>query len=133
MTTDQPPEDLKPGSKRSWTRTIHESDILRFAELSGDKGRHHVERDASGRLVGHGLLTATLPTKLGSDWHYIARTMEFDFIKPVFSGDVLTCAGTIEEVVARPSRWKVRFSFEVVNQSGVLVMKGTSSGQVPRG
>ena len=132
MTNDQPPEDLEPGSKRSWTRAIHESDILSFAELSGDKGRHHTERDPSGRLLAHGLLTATLPTKLGSDWNYIARTMEFDFIKPVYSGDVLTCVGTIEEVVARNTRWKVRFSFEVANQGGVLVMKGTSTGQVPR-
>lgn len=132
MTKDQPPEDLKPGSKRSWTRTISDSDILRFAELSGDKGRHHTERDERGRLVAHGLLTATLPTKLGSDWNYIARTMEFDFVKLVRSGDVLTCVGTIVGVIVQSARFKVRFSFEVVDQNGVLVMKGTSSGQVPR-
>ncbi|OGS42595.1 MAG: hypothetical protein A2506_08615 [Elusimicrobia bacterium RIFOXYD12_FULL_66_9] len=101
MTKDHPPEDLKPGARRFWTRTIHEADILRFAELSGDKGRHHMERGADGRLVAHGLLTATLPTKLGSDWSYIARTMGFDFIKPVFSGGVLVMRGTSSGQVAR--------------------------------
>nr|WP_255409232.1 hypothetical protein [Halococcus sp. IIIV-5B] len=34
------------GEVRSYERTFTEEDIERFAELSGDSGRQHVERDA---------------------------------------------------------------------------------------
>jgi acyl dehydratase len=126
------PEALRPGAVSRWTRTITEEDIARFAELSGDRGRHHLERDASGRLMAHGLLTATLPTKLGGDANYIARTMEFEFLKPVYSGDVLTCEGKVVSSAAQSARYKVRFFFEVRNQDGVPVLSGTTTGQIAR-
>ncbi len=52
-------------------------------------------RSAAARagLMAHGLLTATLPTKLGGDLNYIARTMEFEFLRPVYAGEELRCVG----------------------------------------
>jgi 3-hydroxybutyryl-CoA dehydratase len=126
------PEALRPGAVSRWSRTITEEDVARFAELSGDRGRHHLERDEKGRLMAHGLLTATLPTKLGGDMNYIARTMAFDFLKPVFSGDALTCTGTVVSSAVQSARYKVRFSFEVRNQDGETVLTGTTSGQIKR-
>ncbi len=111
---------------------ITAEDIARFAELSGDRGRQHLEADASGRLMAHGLLTATLPTKLGGDVNFMARTMTFDFLKPVYAGDELTCDGVVESSALQATRIKVRFAFEVRNQDGEVVMRGVSSGQVPR-
>ena len=125
-------EDLKAGSTVAWSREITDADIRSFAELSGDKGAHHLERDAEGRLMAHGLLTATLPTKLGGDLDFMARTMQFDFLRPVYGGDTLTCRGLIESVVAQTTRLKVRFAFEIVNQRGEPVLKGTSAGQILR-
>ncbi|MFI5363788.1 MAG: hotdog domain-containing protein [Elusimicrobiota bacterium] len=126
------PAALRPGAVSRWTRAITEDDVARFAELSGDRGRHHLERDERGRLMAHGLLTATLPTKLGGDMDYIARTMEFEFLKPVYAGDVLTCDGAVVASAAQSARYKVRFAFEVRNQDGELVMRGNSAGQVAR-
>ena len=126
------PEALCPGSKSRWTRVITASDIARFAELSGDRGSHHLEEDASGRLLAHGLLTATLPTKLGGDLNFIARTMTFNFLKPVYAGDELVCEGVVESAAVQSARFKLRISFEVRNQDGVLVLSGTTSGQVLR-
>ena len=126
------PEALRPGAVSRWQRTITEADVAGFAELSGDRGRHHLERDEKGRLMAHGLLTATLPTKLGGDVNYIARTMAFDFLKPVFSGDTLTCVGTVVSSAIQSARYKVRFSFEVRNQDGEIVLSGTTSGQIKR-
>ncbi len=126
------PENLRPGAVARWTRLITEEDILRFGEISGDKGRHHVERDAHGRLMAQGLLTATLPTKLGGDMHYIARTMTFDFVKAVYSGDALTCEGVVASSVAQSARWRVRLTFEVKNQDGEVVLRGDTSGFVAR-
>jgi 3-hydroxybutyryl-CoA dehydratase len=126
------PETLRPGAASRWARTITEDDVVRFVELSGDRGRHHLERDDKGRLLAHGLLTATLPTKLGGDMNYIARTMEFEFLKAVYAGDALTCDGTVVSTIAQRARYKVRFAFEVRNQNGETVLRGTTSGQILR-
>lgn len=126
------PEKLRPGSKSRWTRLITAEDISRFAELSGDRGRHHLETDASGRLLAHGLLTATLPTKLGGDLNFIARTMTFEFLKPVYAGDELVCEGVVESAAVQSARFKLRIAFEVRNRDGVVVLSGATSGQVAR-
>lgn len=130
--SEEIPEALRPGAKSRWSRAITEDDVLRFAELSGDKGRHHRERDALGRLVAHGLLTATLPTKLGGDMDYMAKEMRFEFVKAVFTGDVLDCEGTVENVIVQNARFKMSFSFVVTNQDGDVVLRGTTSGQILR-
>jgi acyl dehydratase len=120
----------KAGERFSWTRAISEEDVRAFAALSGDKGRHHLERDAQGRLMAHGLLTATLPTKLGGDLDFMARTMEFVFEKAVYAGDVLVCDGLVEGVIDQSTRLKVRFAFEIRNQRGEVVLRGRSAGQI---
>jgi acyl dehydratase len=124
--------ELKAGMKYTWSRRITDEDIARFAELSGDRGAHHLHRDAQGRLVAHGLLTATLPTKLGGDLDYIAREMHFEFLRAVYGGDELACTGTVAGVIEQKARLKVKFEFEIVNQRGELVLKGKTAGQILR-
>lgn len=126
-------EELKPGRRMEWRRTFTESEVRAFAELSGDKGSHHLARDEKGRLMIHGLLTASLPTKLGGDLDFIARTMSFEFLRPVYAGEELLCVGVVESVVPEPRRWAVSFSFQVTNAKGKAVMRGASSGVVLRG
>ncbi|MBI5202250.1 MAG: dehydratase [Elusimicrobia bacterium] len=106
--------------------------IERFAELSGDKGRHHLEADAQGRVMAHGLLTATLPTELGGRLDYMAQEMLFEFVGAVYAGDELECTGVVESAVKKPLSWRLSFSFRVVNQDGKLVLKGTTAGIVLR-
>ena len=121
---------VQVGQTLRWERTLTEDEILRFTELSGDRGVHHREKDAQGRLLAHGLLTATLPTKLGGDLNYIARTMTFEFLKGVYAGDTLTCLGVVDSVKPGRAFTRVSFSFTVTNQASVLVMKGDSSGVI---
>ena len=45
----------------------------------------------------HGLLTATLPTKIGGDLNLIANEMIFRFHRPVFAGDTIRCEVTLTE------------------------------------
>ena len=99
-----------------------------FAELSGDRGVHHVEADIYGRIMVQGLLTATIPTKLGGDMNYIARHIVFDFVRPVFVGDTITCEGTVERVEPAEGRLHVSLSFVCRNQGGNEVMRGTTEG-----
>ena len=78
---------LSVGHVFRWERTFTLDDVRRFGEISGDLGAHHVEPDPDGRLIVQGLLTATLPTKIGGDLSFIARSMTFEFVRPVFTGD----------------------------------------------
>ena len=79
-----PPEE---GDVHTYERTFTEEDVRRFGEVSGDRQAIHTEPDENGRLVVQGLLTATLPTKIGGDLSYLARTMEFDSLSPVYTGE----------------------------------------------
>ena len=88
---------MNTGDKIRWSRTFSEDDIRMFARLSGDQGIHHLVPDDKGRLMAHGLLTATLPTKIGGDINFIAREMTFQFHRPVFAGDTIECEVTLTE------------------------------------
>jgi len=50
---------MKIGEVITWERTFTEEDIRLFNRVSGDEGVHHVKPDEQGRLMVHGLLTAT--------------------------------------------------------------------------
>jgi len=123
---------LKAGDRHVHERTFTADEVRLFAELSGDRGAHHFTPDARGRLMMHGLLTATMPTKLGGDMQYVARDMRFDFVKPAWSGEKLTCLGVVEKVIPQSTRLKVAFSFTVTRDNGEVLMQGTSSGSIYR-
>ncbi|MCI0477057.1 MAG: hypothetical protein L0Y55_12480, partial [Anaerolineales bacterium] len=82
---------MQIGEKIIYQRTFSVEEIELFARVSGDTGAHHVAPDALGRVMVHGLLTATLPTKIGGDLNYLARDMHFVFERPVYAGDTITC------------------------------------------
>src|SRR5437868_15325609 len=86
---------MQTGDVLSWQRTFTEEDIRLFTRLSGDEGAHHMEYDAQGRLMAHGLLTATLPTKIGGDMNLIARAPCVQFLRPASAGDTVTCGVAI--------------------------------------
>ena len=125
-------DEPKVGSRTEWSRAFSADDVLQFAELTGDRGAHHVTPDAQGRLLVHGLLTATLPTKLGGDMNFLAREMTFEFLRPVYAGEKILCVGLVEEVRAEPKRWAVSFTFEAENDRGKVVLRGTAAGVIFR-
>ncbi|MER2141043.1 MAG: enoyl-CoA hydratase, partial [Priestia megaterium] len=59
--------ECKAGDTFTWQRTFQEEEIMQFAEMTGDRGKHHIERDEKGRLMVHGLMTASIGTKIGGD------------------------------------------------------------------
>ena len=87
-----------------------------------------MQADLQGRIMVQGLLTATLPTKLGGDMNYIARHIVFDFTRPVFTGDTVTCEGTVEKVEPAGGRLNVSLSFVCRNQEGKEVLRGRTEG-----
>ncbi|HEY0756230.1 MAG TPA: MaoC family dehydratase N-terminal domain-containing protein [Ktedonobacteraceae bacterium] len=119
---------MQVGDLTSWERTFTIEDVQRFSEISGDQGIHHVQTDGQGRLLVQGLLTATLPTKLGGDMNFIARTMTFEFLRPVFTGDTVRCESTVESVEKQENRTHMVIAFVCRNQNGKEVLTGHVQG-----
>ena len=119
---------MKPGDTLSWKRTFSEEDIRLFARVSGDDGEHHHVPDAQGRLMAHGLLTASLPTKIGGDMNLIAREMVFRFHRPVFSGDTIECVVTLLEATQADGYLDIDTAWRCTNQHGKEVMTGGGKG-----
>ncbi|GAK00669.1 MaoC family protein [Geomicrobium sp. JCM 19055] len=96
-----------------------------------DKGEHHVIPDQEGRLVIQGLLTATMPTKIGGENNVLARTMTFDFKKPVYSEDTILCKVTINKLEEKENgRTSISASFTCINQHDLEVLEGTFTGVI---
>jgi len=121
---------MKVGDVLSWERTFSEDEVRGFARFSGDEGIHHLEPDERGRLMVHGLLTASLPTKIGGDLNLIAREMKFQFHRPVFAGDVIRCDVTLVHYQPGAEFSQVTSQFVCRNQHGKEVMTGEASGVI---
>jgi 3-hydroxybutyryl-CoA dehydratase len=121
---------MKVGDIISWERTFTADDIRLFNKVSGDQGVHHVTPDEQGRLMVHGLLTATVPTKIGGDMNFIARELKFQFQRPVFAGDTVTCVVTVVELEPSEQYTSVRTDFVCLNQHGKEVMSGYAQGVI---
>ena len=126
---------MNVGDVRVWERTFTDEDVRLFARFSGDEGDHHLERDAQGRLMVHGLLTATLPTKIGGDMNFIARELTFQFHRPVFAGDTLEYATEVLDL--RVSKGLPRYGLMVAritgtNQHGELAISFVSTSLLER-
>ncbi len=119
---------MQVGDVYAWERIFTMEDVIQFGIISGDQGIHHVEPDAHGRLMVQGLLTATLPTKVGGDLNFIASEMTFEFLRPVFTGEKIRCEVTITYLEQDPEREsRINMASECIcrNEKGkeVLIMR----------
>jgi len=121
---------MKIGDTLTWTRTFTEDEIRLFATLSGDEGEHHLVPDEQGRLMAHGLLTATLPTKIGGDLNFIAREITFNFLRPVFAGDTIECVVTLMELEPGDQLTRMSSKWVCRNQHLKEVMTGEARGVI---
>lgn len=113
----------------TFARTFTKEDVELFTKISGDEGIHHIAPDEQGRLVIQGLLTATLPTKIGGDLNVLARTMDFEFLRPVFTGDTIICNVEIERYEKQENgRTAITAGIICENRHGKEVLKGSFSG-----
>ena len=122
---------LKVGDIITFERAFTMRDVELFTEISCDEGIHHLTPDEQGRLVVQGLLTATLPTKVGGDHNVLARTMNFEFLRPVFTWDTIICEVKIEKYETQENnRTAIAASFLCENQNGKEVLKGDFAGVI---
>nr|WP_235845695.1 MaoC family dehydratase [Dictyobacter aurantiacus] len=119
---------MQVGDTQNWERTFTDEDVRLFGRISGDMGNHHILPDEQGRVMVHGLLTATLPTKIGGDLNFIAHDMSFEFVRPVFVGDTVRCEVTITQLEKSENRLKMSAAVFCRNQQGKVVLTGHTAG-----
>lgn len=122
-----PPEE---GAVFTHRREFTTEDVLEFGEITGDDQAIHTEPDDAGRLIVQGLLSGSLMTKIGADLSYTARTMEYDFRRPVYTGEEITCTWTVESVTARDDRFDLANSVEYRNPRDEVVIEASTTGLI---
>ena len=122
---------FKPGDTAAVTKTIMQTDIEKFAELSGDRNSIHLDENyaKSTRFRGciaHGMLTSSLISNVignelpGLGSIYLSQSLKF--VAPVFPGDTITARVTVTSV--RPDKPIVTLETVCTNQRGEAVVKG---------
>ena len=94
---------MKVGETLSFTRTFTVQEVSAFAVLTRDRAPWHLNADASGRVVTHGLLTVSLATEIGGAMGFMARQFDISFLRPVRTGEPITCTLTLTELSEAPS------------------------------
>ncbi|WP_306058493.1 FAS1-like dehydratase domain-containing protein [Natronococcus wangiae] len=121
------------GETHTFERTFTTEEVRQFAALSRDTQPRHTDPDPDGRLMVHGLLTATLPTKIGGDLEVLASGMEFEFRRPVYTGEPIACTWTYETVVEREGRYDLVVDTVCENGADEAVLTATIEGLVWKG
>ncbi len=136
-------EDFYPGEQiELGSRQLTELEIIDFARQF-DPQPFHVNHQAGqkslfGGLVASGWHTAAIYMRLSVD-NLLSQTdslgspglEELRWPKPVYPGDTLSARMTVlecKESKSRPNMGIIRFSSEVSNQHGVVVMSLTGTG-----
>ncbi|WP_100399538.1 enoyl-CoA hydratase [Bacillus sp. FJAT-44742] len=119
---------VQVGDVITFQKSFTTEDVRLFTKVSGDEGSHHIHPDEEGRLIVQGLLTATLPTKVGGEHNVLARNMNFEFIRPVYTNDVIECKVKIEQLSEEEKKYVISSTFSCRNQRNEVVLKGEFSG-----
>lgn len=111
-------------------RTFTTEEVEAFGEITGDQQAIHTEPDEDGRLVLQGLLTGSLMTKIGGDLSFIARTMEFEYRRPVRTGERITCTWTVESKDEREDRYDFENTVVFQNEDDEVVIDASATGLI---
>ncbi len=130
-------EDLSVGMSAAYSKTVTESDIAKFAEVSGDNNPLHLdeafakttrfkERIAHGMLSA-GFISTILGTKLpGPGSIYLSQSLRFT--APVKIGDTVTARAEITDI--RSDKKRVTLATTCV-VGETVVIKGEALVMVP--
>jgi 3-hydroxybutyryl-CoA dehydratase len=130
-------EDLEVGMEASFAKTVSESDIVAFAEVTGDKNPVHLDAAYAARTIfkepiAHGMLTAGYISAVfgmelpGPGAIYVSQTLNFR--GPVKVGDRVVAKVRVLELY--PAKRRARFE-SVCMVDGKPVLEGEAVLMVP--
>jgi acyl dehydratase len=126
-------EGFKPGDALSISRTFTERDMIDFARITKDYNPVHFDdrfakaKNFSNRIC-HGLLVAGMLTEIGGQIGWLASGMNFDFKRPVYVGDTITCYFTITDI---DERGKANAAVLFKDQNEEIVIEASLAGILP--
>jgi 3-hydroxybutyryl-CoA dehydratase len=130
-------EDLSLGMTETYTKTVKSSDVIGFAELSGDRNPIHLSEHFAARTpfrgrIAHGLYTASLVSAVigtrlpGPGAIYLSQTLNFK--APVKIGDTVIAKVEVVELIERGSRAKLSCQCRV---GETVVLEGEALVKIP--
>jgi len=130
-------EDLSVGMTERLSKTISSSDVVGFAEVTGDRNPVHLSEHFAAKTqfrtrIAHGLYTASLisavlGTRLpGPGAIYISQTLNFR--APVRIGDTVNVTVTVTELIPGRRRARLACTCMVGNE---IVLDGEALVKVP--
>ena len=130
-------EDMAVGMTESYRKTVKSSDVVGFAEISGDRNPIHLSEHFAARTpfkgrIAHGLYTASLisaviGTRLpGPGAIYVSQTLNFK--APVKIGDTVEATVEVVELEPRGRRANLRCRCTV---GATVVLEGEAIVKVP--
>ena len=130
-------EDLSVGMTERLSKTISSSDVVGFAQVTGDRNPIHLSEHFAAKTqfkkrVAHGLYTASLisavlGTRLpGPGAIYISQTLNFR--APVRIGDTVEVSVSVAELMPERRRARLSCTCMVVEE---LVLDGEALVKVP--
>lgn len=129
-------DDLHIG--QTWSspcRTVTETDVINFANITGDYNPLHVDfkfaaQSPYRRPIAHGLLGMAWVAGLGSNYPNVktvafTSVREWQFTRPIFFGDTVHVETVcIEKAPAAKRAGRVVWHRKLINDSGLLVQEG---------
>ncbi len=123
---------LEIGSSASLTRKVNESDVIAFADITGDSNPIHLDEEEAKKTVFksrvvHGMLTASfisaiLGTKLpGPGTIYLEQNLKFK--KPVYVNDTVYVQVTVSDII-NEEKGIYRLDTIIKNSIGEIVTEG---------
>ena len=130
-------EDLSVGMTEKLSKTVASSDVVGFAEVTGDRNpihlsEHFAAKTPFGTRIAHGLYTASLisavlGTRLpGPGAIYISQSLNFR--APVKIGDTVDVYVTVAELI--PDKFRARLTC-TCSVNGQVVLDGEAWVKVP--
>ncbi len=130
-------EDLSVGMTEHMKKTVSSSDVVGFAEITGDRNpihlsEHFAAKTPFGTRIAHGLYTAglisaVLGTRLpGPGAIYISQTLNFR--APVKIGDTVEVTVSVTELI--PAKFRARLAC-TCSVAGECVLDGEAWVKVP--
>ncbi len=131
-------EDLHVGMTETYSKEVKSSDVVGFAELTGDRNPIHLSEHFAARTlfngrIAHGLYTgalisAVIGTRLpGPGAIYISQTLNFK--APVRIGDTVVARVEVVELIEKGSRAKLACTCTV---GETLVLEGEALVKAPK-
>lgn len=130
-------EDLSIGMTETYSKTVKSSDVVGFAEITGDRNPIHLSEHFAAKtqfksrivhgLYTAGLISAVIGTRLpGPGAVYLSQTLRF--LAPVKIGDTVEATVEVTELAEKGNRAKLLCKCSV---DGAVVLEGEALVKIP--